>query len=263
MKNTTIMAVALSACLGYVPASAAEVVSSNIVGYQKVSLDAGYNMIGMQFVEVGSADAKALSTAATLDSSMAGFDEDGNYATELKVWKNGNYTTYGWSGDSGTEYLEDETLDSKWLNLDYEEDPEASLDAPDAVWIKAATAGTVTVCGQVPAENSVTVPLAVGYNMVANPYPKTVKVADFGVLSANMAGFDEDGNYATELKVWKNGNYTTYGWSGTSGTEYLEDPSLDNKWLNLDYEETDDTVDFGHGVWIKAASAGSITFTAE
>ena len=232
------------------------------MGYQKVSLDAGYNMIGMQFVEVGSADAKALSTAATLDSSMAGFDDEGTYATELMVWKNNNYTTYGWSGSSGTDVLEDSSFDNKWLNNDLEETDD-ELDAPDAVWIKAATAGTVTVCGQVPSESTVTVPLAAGYNMVANPFPKTVKVADFGVLSANLIGFDDEGTYATEMMVWKNGNYTTYGWSGTSGTDVLEDSSLDNKWLNNDLEETDDTVDFGHGVWIKAATAGSITFTAE
>ena len=237
-------------------------VSSNVVGYQKVALDPGYNMIGMQFVEVGSGDAKALADAATLDSSMAGFDDEGTYATELKVWKNGNYTTFGWSGTSGTDVLDDSTFDNKWLNGDLEETAD-ELAAEDAVWIKAEKAGTVTVCGQVPSESSVTVPLVAGYNMVANPYPKTVKVADFGVLSANLAGFDDEGTYATELKVWKNGNYTTFGWSGTSGSDVLGDPSLDNKWLNGDLEETDDTVDFGHGVWIKAASAGSITFSAE
>ena len=117
--------------------------------------------------------------------------------------------------------------------------------------------------GEVPSEGTVTVPLSVGYNMVCNPYPRTVKASDFGVLSSDMAGFDEDGNYATKMMIWKDGNYTTLGWSGTSGTEYLEDSSLDNKWLNLDYEETEDTVDYGHGVWIKAGSSGSITFSAE
>jgi len=262
MNKTTLMAVALATCLGYVPAGAAEVVSSNIVGYQKVTLDPGYNMIGMQFVEVGSGDAKALADAATLDSSMAGFDDEGTYATELMVWKNGNYTTFGWSGSSPSEYMEEPSLDNKWLDLNLEEDSNAFLDAPDAVWIKAATAGTVTVCGQVPTNDVVTIPLSAGYNMVANPFPKTVRVADFGELSANLAGFDDEGTYATELMVWKNGNYTTFGWSGSSPSEYMEEPSLDNKWLDLNLEETEDTVDFGHGVWIKAAEAGTITFRA-
>ncbi len=227
-----------------------------------MNLDAGYNMIGTQFVQVGGG-AKALSDAMILDSSMAGFDEDGNYDTKLMVWKNNDYTTYGWSGTSATEYLEDSSLDNKWLNIDYEEDTTASLESVDAVWIKAGSSGTVTVNGEVPSDATVTVPLSVGYNMVCNPYPKTVNAADFGVLSSDMAGFAEDGNYATKMMIWKDGNYTTLGWSGTSGTEYLEDSSLDNKWLNLDYEETEDTVDYGHGVWIKAGSSGSITFSAE
>ena len=244
------------------PAWAAEVYSSNIVGYQKMNLDAGWNMIGTQFVQVGGG-AKALSDAMILDSSMAGFDDEGTYANELKVWKDNNYTTYGWSGSSGTDVLEDSSLDNKWLNGDLEEVPEAELAAEDAVWIKAATAGTVLVNGEVPSEDTVTVPLSIGWNMVCNPYPGTKSVTTFGILSSDMAGFDEEGTFITEMKVWINGNYTTYGWSGSSGTDVLEDSSLDNKWLNGDLEETEGTVDYGHGVWIKAASTGSITFSAK
>ena len=244
------------------PAWAAEVVSSNIVGYQTISLDAGYNMIGVQFVQVGG-DAKGLSTVAELDDTMDGFDEDGNYETLMMVWKDNDYTTFGWSGTSGTDVLDDDTLDNKWLNRDLEEDIVPTLESYDAVWIKAGSAGSVKVYGQVPTNDTITVALVPGYNMVANPFPKTIKVADFGTLSANMAGFDEDGNYETLMMVWKNGDYTTFGWSGSSGTDVLDDASLDNKWLNRDLEETDDTVDFGHGVWIKAGSAGTITFSAQ
>ena len=259
MKKTLI-AIALAAMMA--PAWGAEVVSSNTVGYQKMSLDVGYNMIGVQFTEVNATGtAKDLMTAPQLDSTMAGFDDGGNFATEMKVWKDNNYTTYGWSGTSGTDVLEDSTFDNKWLNVDLEE-VEGEEAAPyTAFWIKAGSAGSVTISGQVPT-NDVTVVLVEGYNMVANPFPMTVPVTTFGVLSPEMAGFDDGGNYVTEMKVWKDGNYTTYGWSGSSGTAVLEDPSLDNKWLNIDLEETDDMVDFGHGVWIKAGSAGSITFKA-
>ena len=245
------------------PAGAAEVVSSNVVGYQRMNLTAGWNMIGVQFVKVGTGEAKALPDAMTLDAGMSGFDEDGNYATVLKVWDGSNYTTYGWSGTSAGEYMDDPTLNNKWLDGDYQEVPEASLAAEDAIWIKAEKAGTVLVSGQVPTNTVVTVPLVAGWNMVANPFPKSVKVSTFGVLSSNMEGFDEDGNYATVLKVWDGNNYTTYGWSGTSAGEYMDDSTLNNKWLDGDYQETNDNVDFGHGVWIKAGSAGTITFTAE
>ena len=129
------------------PAWAAEVVSSNIVGYQTISLDAGYNMIGIQFVQVGG-DAKDLSTVAELDDTMAGFDEDGIYATQMMVWRNGNYLpTFGWSGSSGSDYLDDSSLDNKWLNLDYEETDD-TVDFGHGVWIKAGSAGTITFSAQ-------------------------------------------------------------------------------------------------------------------
>ena len=67
------------------PAWGAEVVSSNIVGYEKVSLVSGFNMVGVQFVDVGTQAAKSLSSATQLDSTMSGFDEDGNYASKIKV----------------------------------------------------------------------------------------------------------------------------------------------------------------------------------
>ena len=63
------------------------------------------------------------------------------------------------------------------------------------------------------------------------------------------------------MKIWDGANYATYGWSGSSGTDVLDDPSLDNKWLNKDLEEVDKDVDFGIGVWIIAEKAGNITFT--
>ena len=120
------------------------VVSSNTVGYQRMNLDAGYNMIGVQFVNVGTASAKDLTTAAQLDTSMAGFDEEGNYDTQMMVWRNGNYLpAFGWSGSSGTDVLENSDLDNKWLNLDLEETDD-EVDFGHGVWIKAGSAGTIT-----------------------------------------------------------------------------------------------------------------------
>ena len=247
-----------------VPAWGAEVVSSNIVGYEKVTLNPGFNMIGVQFVTVGDQSAQDLSTATQLDSTMEGFDEDGNYATYIKVYEGGgNYTTYGWSGTSGEAYMEDATLNNKWLTSDYEEPEGETMDKGDAAWIIAGSSGTMTVAGEVPSANTIEKSVAAGFNMVANPYPGTVTVADFGILDSSFAGFDEDGEYKNYLKVYVGGgNYKTFGWSGTSGTDYLEDPTLDNKWLNSDYEKTDDTVDFGHGVWLITEKSGTITFTS-
>lgn len=243
----------------------AEVESSNVVGYQKIDLDAGYNMIGVQFNEVGGAD-KPVATVGQLSANMAGFNEDGDFDTEMMVWADGNYTTYGWAGTSGTDYDAGAELDNKWLDRDNlvvpnDADP---LPAYGAFWVKAGSAGSILIKGEVP-DGDVTVPLAAGYNMVANPLPQDVPVATFGRLAASMAGFNEDGDFATEMMVWEDGNYTTYGWAGTSGTDYDAGAELDNKWLdrdNLVVPEVTTVVRAGHAVWIKAGSAGSITFSA-
>ncbi len=240
----------------------AEVESSNIVGYQKINLDAGYNMIGVQFNEVGGED-KDVATVGTLSATMAGFDDEGNFITEMMVWENGDYTTYGWGGTSGTDYADDSSLDNKWLDLQLQVPQNATLASTGAFWVKAGSAGSITVSGEVP-DGDVTVPLSVGYNMVANPLPQDVPVASFGALSAAMAGFDDEGNFITEMMVWANGDYTTYGWAGTSGTDYADDSSLDNKWLDLQLQVPADNVvvPAGGAVWIKAGSSGSITFNA-
>ncbi|MBQ8571037.1 MAG: hypothetical protein IJ444_05975 [Kiritimatiellae bacterium] len=219
-------------------------------------------MIGMQFVDIGGGELP-MGTAAILDSSMAGFDDEGTYITEIHVWNGVGYNIYGWSGTSGTEYLEDPSYDNQWLNDQLEPLEVETFPKAQGVWLKAGSKGSVTIAGEVPTDKSVTVELNVGWNMVANPFPGDVKISSFGMLSDDMAGFDDEGNYITEMHVWNGVGYNIYGWSGTSGTEYLEDPSYDNKWLNDQLEIPEDNVvlPYGRGVWIKAGSSGSITFT--
>jgi hypothetical protein len=243
---------------GLGPAWGAEVVSSNIVGYEKVNLNKGFNMIGVQFVQVGGA-VKDLATVGSLDDSFAGFDEDGYYATEMRVWTGTGYSYYGWTGTSGTDLLDEADLDNLWLD-DNQEDAGEKLEASSGFWVNAEKAGTLTISGEVPSSDSVDVNLVAGFNMVANPYPGAVKIAQFGTLDSTFAGFDEDGYYATEMRVWTGTGYSYYGWTGTSGTDLLDEADLDNLWLNDNQEDDGKSIEFGHAVWINAEKAGKITF---
>jgi len=125
------------------PAWGADVVSSNIVGYEKISLSEGFNMIGVQFNTVGGGTLD-LATVGQLAATMPGFDEDGNYDTTMRVWNGNGYDTYGWSGTSGTDYAEDPTLDNKWLDFSTMETVSTPIPYGTAVWIKAGTAGSIT-----------------------------------------------------------------------------------------------------------------------
>ena len=243
---------------GFAPAQAAEVVSSNIVGYEKINLKTGFNMIGVQFVQVGGNNLD-LGTVGTLNAEMPGYDEDGNYDTEMQVWNGNGYDYYGWAGDSGSKVDNDPDLDNKWLDMDNEEIDEIAAKG-SGFWILAKQAGTLTISGEVPS-SAVTIQLTTGFNMVANPFPGGVAVSDFGVLDSSFPGYDEDGDYDTEMQVWNGNGYDYYGWAGDSGSKVDNDPDLDNKWLDMDNELVDDVIPYGNAVWILTKRAGSITFT--
>ncbi len=235
------------------------------MGYSKIQLVQGYNLVGAQFTQVGG-DVLNLATVGTLDDSFTGFDEEGYYTVSLKKWDTArqSYTSYGWSGTSPEDFgvVEDDSLNNLWLNGDYEDD--GSTMAPNAgFWIQADGTGNFTVSGEVPTED-VTINLVAGYNLVANPFPAPVKISAFGTLGSMYSGFDEEGYYTVTLKTWDTArqSYNTYGWTGTSPEDFgvVEDDSLNNLWLNGDYEDDGKSVDTGRAVWIYADKAGTITF---
>ena len=219
-------------------------------------------MIGVQFAQVGGSDLDITNVGA-LDDAMSGFDDEGTFATELQVWNGNGYDYFGWSGTSGTDVLDDPTYDNIWLDLNTMEPVDDVASAGSGFWIKAEKAGTMTISGEVPSSATTTVAISAGFNMVANPYPGAVSITHFGVLDSSFAGFDDEGTFANELQVWNGNGYDYYGWSGTSGTDVLDDPTYDNIWLDLNTMEPVSTeIPFGKAVWIKAKTAGNITFTS-
>ena len=274
MKRTLIL-LAILAAIG--PAWGAEVVSSNIVGYHKVNLVKGFNMVAPQFVYVGSDSlTRGISTIGTLANAsggaMAGYDDDYFYATTMKVWDSTkqDYISYGWAGTSPEDIDDMAELNNTWLDAGTEETDD-TVDVGQGFWVKAAEAGTMTISGEVPSGNNIpagglVVNLVAGFNMVANPYPMEVPVSTFGVLANSsggaMAGYDDDYFYATTMKVWDSSkqDYVSYGWAGTSPGEIDDMDELNNTWLDAGTEETTDKIPAGAAVWIKAAEAGTITF---
>ena len=90
--------------------------SSNIVGYQKVTLSKGWNMVGVQFVRVGG-DVKNLTDCFVLDDTFAGYDDDYKFSTQMRIWNGDGYDFYGWAGSSGTDVDDDPSLDYTWTDL--------------------------------------------------------------------------------------------------------------------------------------------------
>ena len=235
------------------------------MGYQKVALQPGYNLVGVQFSQVGG-ESLDLTNAIIMDDSYAGYDDDYKFKTTLRVWDTTKqiYDTYGWAGTSGTDIDDDPSLDNTWTDLEAYAVEGESLDVSQGIWIRAEKAGTALVAGEVKTD-SVVVPLVAGFNLVANPYPKAVRVTNFGIMDSTYAGYDDDYKFATTLRKWDPTKqiYDTFGWAGTSGTDIDDDPSLDNTWTDLEAYETNEMIQPGEGVWIRAEKAGNITFSFE
>ncbi len=246
------------------PAWGADVVSSNIVGYNKIQLVEGYNLVGAQFVAVGGEE-RDLSTSFVLDESFAGYTGGYKAMNKLQVCDpvHNSYPTSGGAGDSGTKVAEDPDLDYTWVDADCEAVDGESVPPTEGVWIIAEKAGVALVSGEVVTENK-TLELVEGYNTVCNPYPMEVPVSTFGRLDDSFAGYTSGYKAVTKLQVWDgvHNSYTTYGWAGDSGTKVDDDPDLDYTWVDADCEETDATIPVGAAVWIIAEKAGTITFTS-
>ena len=111
MKTKTLAALALVAALGASPAWAAEVVSSNIVGYQKVTLQTGFNFVAPQFTAVGGGPIDLQSIRLDIaDDDASGMDniqilDEGGATVETFFWNPASWTTTGeksgWVDDFG------------------------------------------------------------------------------------------------------------------------------------------------------------------
>ena len=235
------------------PAWAADVVSSNIVGYQKITLHAGYNMIGGQFTKVGGGDLNVAENDFLPDEDVEGMDPNtGDFTTYLMPWTGSDYAqNIYWAGNVGWG----EDYDNKWLAGDW---TPASRDFAESegTWLWTPSAGSIKVCGEVVTTN-VTVQLTAGYNMICNPFPCTTTLASI-VPSASMSGMDGNtGDFSSYIMPWSGSDYAqNIYWAGNVG--WGED--YDNKWLAGDWTQASRTFACGEGFWVYTPTACSVTF---
>ena len=124
------------------PAQAADVVSSNIVGYNKIQLSSGYNLIGTQFVQIGQ-QAKDIQQLAE-STTLPGLDDESAFQTTLRLWNGRGYDTFGWlDADDGTAN-EVPAWNSKWLLYDMSDLAATNIKVGEGFWIVTTAASSVT-----------------------------------------------------------------------------------------------------------------------
>jgi len=267
MKKTFI-ALALAASIA--PAWAAEVVSSNIVGYQKLSLVNGFTMIGTAFQTVGSNG--QISVQEIKGSGLTGVDW--SFETEagdtLMIWSpddQGYMTEFLYTGDTeNADMLGNGAKPGTWFDMGTYATADYTLKNGDAFWIVSSSpSASVTIAGEVPTSaNSIS--LVPGFNMIANPFPVSVKVNDL-FTATGLTGVDW--TFETEagdsLMIWdpsEQGYMTELLYSGDVATEAMtENGAKPGTWFDMGaYATAEVEIPVGGAFWIVSSGSGTLTF---
>ena len=223
---------------GTCPAWAAEVVSSNIVGYNKVTVPAGMTILGQQFVAVGGEvqDIQEIKGEGLADGGM-------DY---LLIWDGSAYSDYYY-------YTEADDINgdgtAAWGNLDWE--PVNVEIAPGTgMWMNTQDASTVIFAGQVGSETEVSV--TAGLNLVTQTLPMDIELQDVKGEGLADGGMDY-------ILIWDGSAYADYYY-------YTEADDINGDgtaaWGNLDWEPVEVTLKAGNGFWFSAQNDGKLIFPA-
>ena len=242
------------------PAWGAEVVSSNIVGYNKITLSDNLTMVASQFKNVG-AGAKDIQEFFS-DNSLPGFDMTAfAFQSTLQVWEGTGYTTYYWAADGDGDLLGDSSLNKKWLDENYSVATE-NMNLGKAFWVETADTDVFVVeAGEVEDGATKVVPVSSGLTMLSNPFPVQTSIQSI-VPDATVPGFDMSTfAFQTTLQVWDGTGYNTYYWAADGDGDILGDATLNGKWLDENYAAVSASIDIGKGFWFETTGAGNLTFS--
>ena len=220
----------------------------------------GNNLLGAQFVEVGTDAAAGINDIVIASADLPGMDLDSLvFQTSLKTWTGTGYTSYYLVGAGQGELLGDASLDGKWVDGNYQL-VDVTIPASDGFWIQTTGSGTATMMGQVATAESTTIDVVAGLNLLSSAYPKDINIQDV-VASADLPGMDLDSfEFQTFLMTWTGAGYTSYYLIGAGQGELLGDASLDGKWVDGSYQLVDVTIPAGSGFWVQTTGAGTVTF---
>ena len=201
MNKTTLMAVALATCLGYVPAGAAEVVSSNIVGYSKLTIPAnGYTLVANPFVEVGSGETIAINDMFAEDATVGTAGSSDTTADTLLPWNGSTYVTYYLRADASNG--------NHWRKSGERKATTDSIPEGEGAFYHSIGTDpvTLTVSGEVRTED-LPVTILPGYNLLGNPFPTELDFSTF-VVEGAVAGTSDTN--ADTILTWNGSTYVTY-----------------------------------------------------
>ena len=201
------------------------------MGYNKVTLTQGYNMLAPMFTYVNGGD-KAIPDIFVEDDFVSG--ESDAEADSIYLWEDGGYTRrYFFSSDAGDAWSDaqdgfDETTDVLSTGLGF--------------WFyNRGNEKTVTLTGQVPTTDVEFDIAANTYTMVANPFADDLPIKSIIPVSGGFTSGESDAE-ADSIYLWEDGGYTRrYFFSSDAGDAWSD--------AQDGFDETNDTIPAGLGFW--------------
>ena len=229
-------------------------------------------MIGTSFQSIG-----VNNTISVQDIKASGLTGlDWTFATEtgdtMQIWDASSQmylTTLYYAGDEQTDDMSAMGGEAgTWFDLGgIFATADLTLENGDAFWIlSSATGAKVTIAGEVPTTaNEITI--VPGFNMIANPYPKAVKVNDLFSITG-LTGLDW--TFATEagdtLQIWDAASQmylTTLYYAGDEQTDDMSAMGGEaGTWFDLGgtFATADTEIPAGGAFWILSSGTGTLTF---
>lgn len=236
------------------PAGAAEVVSSNVVGYQKLTINpSGYTLLANPFVVIGTDDTFPINEMFSSGTENITSGTTANRGDSLQSWNaDGTYNTYFYSSRVSGGAAWASTADSRTATTD-------EFAPGDGFWYKNQSANTyqLTVSGQV-STNSVTVTLnPSGYTLVCNPFPVDLPLNNGSIDWTSVgATSGTTANRGDVIQTWNaDGTYNTFFFSSRVSGGAAWAASSDSR------TATDYAIPAGQGFWYKNQSSETLTIT--
>ena len=229
----------------------ADVSSANTVGFQKISVEAGkWYMLAPQFEDVANAGGATIDLLKTMtfDGFKAVSYANRLNGSKISIYEGGAYTTYYYVNGTG--------------GVGWRKTPAAPTTLPvnvgSGVWLWVQdTEGeaSITTSGQVKDANTFSVNVGNDgeWKIVSNPYPTDLTIGNLATTDLTAVTYANRLN-GSQISVYNAGAYTTFYYvNGSGGTQWRTSPPMPAASTVI--------CPIGKGFWVKAASAGTLTFS--
>ena len=247
-------------CVDTLAASAAEVTSDNVVGYQKIDLTGGkLNCIALQFQDVGATDAAISLAKITSSGVTAGvYDTMNTQAACIMTYNGDGYDYYYYISDA---FDANENEVTAWADLDGVE-----IDVTKVIgtgfWLnvpeKVCSKGKLMISGEVSNTDQNVVNINEGLTLAGNPYPGALNLSKVIVEGLEPGVYDTMNTEAPCIMVYNGDGYDYY--------YYISDAFDANEnevtaWADLDgVAVVDDVATSGMAFWARSKTTGTLTF---